>query len=59
MLNGIKQKLKNYRLRDTFDFYSISFGIRNVSDINLALKEAYPSFKTRWQIYVFRIFKNR
>ncbi len=26
---------------NSFDFYSISFGIRNVSDINLSLKEAF------------------
>jgi demethylmenaquinone methyltransferase/2-methoxy-6-polyprenyl-1,4-benzoquinol methylase len=26
---------------DTFDFYTISYGIRNVSNINLSLKEAY------------------
>ena len=30
---------------DTFDFYSISFGLRNVSDINLALKEAFRVLK--------------
>ncbi len=30
---------------DTFDFYSISFGIRNVSNINLTLQEAYRVLK--------------
>ena len=30
---------------NTYDFYSISFGIRNVSDINKALKEAYRVLK--------------
>ena len=30
---------------NTFDFYSISFGLRNVSDINLALKEAHRVIK--------------
>ncbi len=30
---------------NTFDFYTISFGIRNVSDINLALKEAIRVLK--------------
>ena len=30
---------------DTFDFYSISFGIRNVSNINLSLKEALRVLK--------------
>ena len=31
---------------NTFDFYIISFGIRNVSDIHLALKEAFRVLKT-------------
>ncbi len=31
---------------NTFDFYSISYGIRNVSDINLAIKESYRVLKT-------------
>ena len=30
---------------DTFDFYTISYGIRNVSDINLTLKEALRVLK--------------
>ena len=30
---------------DTYDFYTISYGIRNVSDINKALKEAYRVLK--------------
>jgi len=30
---------------NTYDFYSISFGLRNVSDINLSLKEAYRVLK--------------
>ena len=30
---------------NTYDFYSISFGIRNVSDINKSLKEAYRVLK--------------
>ena len=30
---------------DTFDFYTISFGIRNVSDINVSLKEALRVLK--------------
>ena len=29
---------------NAYDFYSISYGIRNVSDINKALKEAYRVF---------------
>ena len=31
---------------DMYDFYSISYGIRNVSDINKALKEAHRVLKT-------------
>jgi demethylmenaquinone methyltransferase / 2-methoxy-6-polyprenyl-1,4-benzoquinol methylase len=30
---------------NTFDFYTISFGIRNVSDINISLKEAFRILK--------------
>ena len=50
-LNEIKEKLDSYRsgaskFRDnTFDFYTISYGIRNVNDINLCLKEAYRVLK--------------
>lgn len=40
---GRAEKLK---FKDNFfDFYTISFGIRNVSNINLALKEAYRVLK--------------
>ena len=59
MLNQGKRKLKKYDnikwinasaekipTRDnTFDYYSISYGIRNVSDINNALKEAFRVLK--------------
>ena len=31
---------------NSFDYYTISYGIRNVSDINKALKEAYRVLKT-------------
>ena len=31
--------------QDTFDFYTISYGIRNVSDINQTLKEAFRVLK--------------
>ena len=30
---------------DTYDYYSISYGIRNVTDINKTLKEAYRVLK--------------
>ena len=59
MLNQGKKKLKKYEnikwinapaekipIRDnTFDYYSISYGIRNVSDINAVLKEAFRVLK--------------
>ena len=31
--------------KDVYDFYTISYGIRNVSDINLSLKEAFRVLK--------------
>jgi len=60
MLNMGKQKLSNYKnikwslspaekipFKDnTFDYYTISYGIRNVTDINLCLKEAFRVLKT-------------
>ena len=59
MLNQGKKKLKKYKNikwinapaekipteDNTFDYYSISYGIRNVSDINTVLKEAYRVLK--------------
>ena len=59
MLKTGKEKLKDYKnihwklasaenlpFKDnTFDFYVISFGIRNVSDINKSLKEAFRVLK--------------
>ena len=59
MLNQGKKKLKKYENikwinasaekipteSNTFDYYSISYGIRNVSDINTVLKEAFRVLK--------------
>ena len=59
MFNEGKYNLKNFKnikwiksnaeklpiKSNTFDFYSISYGIRNVSDINKTLKEAYRVLK--------------
>ena len=59
MLKIGEEKLKNYKnikwhlasaeklpFKDNFfDYYSISYGIRNVSDINLCLKEAFRVLK--------------
>ena len=39
--NAEKLPFKN----DTFDYYTISFGIRNIENINIALKEAYRVLK--------------
>jgi len=58
LLEG-KEKLKSFKninwklapaeklpfKEETFDFYTISYGIRNVSDINLCLSEAYRVLK--------------
>tara|TARA_B100001115_G_scaffold175427_1_gene161465 strand:- start:262 stop:831 length:570 start_codon:yes stop_codon:yes gene_type:complete len=59
MLNQGKKKLKKYEnikwinapaekipsKDNTYDYYSISYGIRNVSDINRVLKEAFRVLK--------------
>ena len=59
MLNQGKKKLRKYEninwinapaekiptKDNTFDYYSISYGIRNVSDINTVLKEAFRVLK--------------
>ena len=59
MLSAGKDKLKNYKninwyncsaeklpFKDnSFDYYSISYGIRNVSDIDASLKEAFRVLK--------------
>tara|TARA_B100001248_G_scaffold152828_1_gene114933 strand:+ start:6886 stop:7590 length:705 start_codon:yes stop_codon:yes gene_type:complete len=59
MLEKGKQKLKKYKSitwinsmaeripvkSNSFDYYTISYGIRNVSDINSTLKEAYRVLK--------------
>ena len=40
-VNWINSSAEHIPLEDnTFDYYTISYGIRNVTDINLALKEA-------------------
>ena len=60
MLEMGKKKLENYKniswnlssaeklpfKNNTFDFYTISYGIRNVTDINLCLSEAFRVLKT-------------
>jgi demethylmenaquinone methyltransferase/2-methoxy-6-polyprenyl-1,4-benzoquinol methylase len=45
-INWIKSQAEKLPLKDnTYDYYSISYGIRNVSDINKALKEAHRVLK--------------
>ena len=59
-IKWIKSRAETLPVEDnTYDFYSISYGIRNVSDINTALKGSLQSFKARWSFYVFRIFENK
>ena len=43
-LAHIFSKKTNYK-DNSFDFYTISYGIRNVGNINLCLKEAYRVLK--------------
>ena len=45
-INWIKAQAEKLPVKDnTYDYYSISYGIRNVSDINKTLKEAYRVLK--------------
>ena len=45
-IKWINSNAENIPLKDdSFDYYSISFGIRNVTDINLVLREAYRVLK--------------
>ena len=45
-INWIKAQAEKLPFKDNiFDFYSISYGIRNVTDINKTLKEAYRVLK--------------
>ena len=57
-IKWIKSRAEALPVKDNiYDFYSISYGIRNVSDINKSLKEAYRVLKAWRTFYVFRIFK--
>ena len=45
-IKWIKAQAEKLPVKDnTYDFYSISYGIRNVTDINKTLKEAYRVLK--------------
>jgi demethylmenaquinone methyltransferase / 2-methoxy-6-polyprenyl-1,4-benzoquinol methylase len=45
-INWIKSNAESLPVKDNvYDFYSISYGIRNVTDINKSLKEAYRVLK--------------
>tara|TARA_B100000575_G_scaffold227506_1_gene188234 strand:- start:1746 stop:2450 length:705 start_codon:yes stop_codon:yes gene_type:complete len=46
LINWINAKAEKLPLKDnSFDYYTISFGIRNVTDINASLKEAFRVLK--------------
>ena len=46
-IEWIKAAAEDLPIKDnSFDYYTISYGIRNVSDINKTLKEAYRVLKT-------------
>ena len=42
---------------DSYDFYTISYGIRNVSDINLTLKEAFRVLKPGGRFFCLEFSK--
>ena len=42
---------------NVFDYYTISFGIRNVTDINLCLKEAFRVLKTGGRFFCLEFSK--
>ena len=45
-IKWIKSQAEKLPIKDnTYDYYSISYGIRNVADINKTLKEAYRVLK--------------
>ncbi len=45
-INWVKSSAENLKLNnDNFDFYTISFGLRNTKNINKALEEAYRVLK--------------
>ena len=71
MLNKGKEKLKKYKnidwiiaqaeklplLNNSFDFYSISFGLRNTEDINQTLSEAYRVLKPGGRFFCLEFSK--
>mgnify|MGYP001970793559 CR=1 FL=1 len=51
-IKWIKAQAEKLPVKDNiFDFYSISYGIRNVTDINKTLKEAYRVLKKGGKFY--------
>ena len=60
-IKWIKAKAESLPVKDdVYDFYSISYGIRNVTDINKTLKEAYRELKPggRFMCLVFSKIDN-
>ena len=71
MLNEGKKRLKNYKNikwkisnaenlnlpSDSFDFYTISFGLRNTKNINKSIKEAYRVLKKGGRFFCLEFSK--
>ena len=71
MLSEGKKRLKNYKNikwklsnaenlnlpSNSFDFYTISFGLRNTKDINKSIKEAYRVLKTGGRFFCLEFSK--
>ena len=57
-INWIKASAENFpNKKNFFDFYTISFGLRNTKDLNKAIKEAYrvlkPGGKLLFTVWAF------
>ena len=44
---------------ETFDYYTISFGIRNVTNLNKSLNEAYRVLKNGGRFFCLEFSKSR
>ena len=59
ILIGLVAPAEKLPIKDnSCDYYTISFGLRNTKNLNLALSEAYRVLKTRWSLlYVWNSLK--